>query len=47
MIVAISTLLGLNILIAVLLDHPFAGDVKISHEPFQSGALAELLRGGR
>ncbi len=46
MVVAISTLLGLNILIAVLLDHPFAGDVKISVEPFKSGALAELLRGG-
>lgn len=42
MVVAVSALIGFNLLLAVVLDHPFSGDVGISSHPFQEGALARF-----
>lgn len=43
MIVAVAGLVGFNLLIALVLDHPFSGDVTISNHVFREGALAELF----
>ena len=43
MVSAVAALVGFNLLIALVLDHPFSGDVTISDHPFREGALAELF----
>jgi hypothetical protein len=45
MVLAVSALVGFNLLIALLLDHPFSGDVAVSNAPFQQGSL-ENVSGG-
>lgn len=40
MVLAVSALLGFNLLLAVVLDHPFSGDITVSFGPFKQGALA-------
>jgi hypothetical protein len=44
MTVAIAALIAFNLLLIVLLDHPFSGDVGVSDRPFHEGALAQLVR---
>jgi hypothetical protein len=39
MIVALAALVGVNLLLVVLLDHPFSGDVAVSSHPFEETAL--------
>jgi hypothetical protein len=34
MVVAVAALVGLNLLLVVLLDHPFSGEVRVSSHPF-------------
>ncbi|MDQ3739310.1 MAG: DUF4239 domain-containing protein [Actinomycetota bacterium] len=40
MVVSFSVLLGFSLLVALLLDHPFSGDVAVSPEPLFEDALA-------
>jgi hypothetical protein len=40
--VSLAGLLGFCLLVAVLLDHPFSGDVTVSDEPYFQGELKEL-----
>lgn len=40
MVLAVAGLLGFNLLLAVVLDHPFSGDITVSFEPFKQGALS-------
>ena len=37
-----ALLIGFNLLVATLLDHPFSGDVAISSNPFRVGALSRF-----
>ena len=39
MIVATAALIGLNLLLVLLLDHPFSGDLAVSSHPFVERAL--------
>ena len=39
MVVAVATLLAFNLLLALLLDHPFSGTVSVSNAAFRQGAL--------
>jgi hypothetical protein len=39
LISVIAFLVGLNLLLVVILDHPFAGDLAVSPRPFRSGDL--------
>ena len=43
MVSAVAALIGFNLLIVLVLDHPFSGDVTISDQPFREGALAVLF----
>jgi hypothetical protein len=43
LIAGVALMVGLNILLVVLLDHPFAGDVRVSPHPFTEGALAKYF----
>lgn len=43
MIVGVAALVGFNLVLAVVLDHPFSGDVTVSHAPFRQGALARFF----
>jgi hypothetical protein len=45
MVVAVAVLTAFNLLLAVVLDHPFSGDVAVSSAPFSQGALADLQIG--
>ena len=40
--VSLAVLMGLGVLVTVVLDQPFSGDVSVSPEPFEQGALGEL-----
>ena len=40
--VSLAVLLGFCVLAAVVLDHPFSGDVSVSTDPYHEGALAGL-----
>ena len=40
MVLAVAALLGFNLLLAVVLDHPFSGDITVSFGPFKQGALS-------
>ena len=44
MVVSLAALVGVNVLLVVLLDHPFSGEVAVSSHPFQEVALAVLVR---
>ena len=39
MAIAIAVLLGFNLLVALVLQYPFSGDVTISNAPYTTGAL--------
>ena len=36
----VAALLDFNLLLAVVLDHPFSGDITVSFAPFKQGALS-------
>ena len=40
--VSLAVLMGLGVLVTIVLDQPFSGDVSVSPAPFHQGALAEL-----
>ena len=40
----VAILIGSTLMIAILIDHPFSGDLTVSYAPFQEGALASLWR---
>jgi hypothetical protein len=40
MVLGVAILLSASLLIAMLLDHPFSGDLTVSYQPFQEGSLA-------
>ncbi len=40
MVMAVATLLGLNLLLALVLDYPFSGQVVVSNTAFTQGGLA-------
>ena len=40
MVVAVATLLGFNLLLALVLDYPFSGKVVVSNKAFTQGGLA-------
>jgi hypothetical protein len=40
MIVGLAALVGVNLLLVVLLDHPFSGDVSVSNHPFEETVIA-------
>jgi hypothetical protein len=42
MVTSVAALTAFNLLLAVVLDHPFSGDVSISPAPFGLGSLSEL-----
>lgn len=39
---SLAVLLGFSLLVALLLDHPFSGDVAVTAEPFHTDALRRL-----
>jgi hypothetical protein len=39
---SLAVLLGFSLLVALLLDHPFSGDVAVTSEPFRADALRSL-----
>lgn len=43
MVVGVALLVGFNLLLVVLLDHPFSGDVRISPHVFTEGALSRFF----
>jgi hypothetical protein len=43
MVVGVAGLIGFNLVLAVVLDHPFSGDMTVSHAPFREGALARFF----
>jgi hypothetical protein len=36
LVIVVATLIGFNLLIAALLDHPFSGDLAVSTAPFEA-----------
>jgi hypothetical protein len=42
MAVAVAALLGFCLVVTLVLDHPFSGDVSVERAPYSEGALAEL-----
>lgn len=42
LVLGVAALVGFNLLIALLIDHPFSGEVTVSMEPFKEGFLARL-----
>jgi hypothetical protein len=44
MTLGIAALIAFNLLLIVLLDHPFSGDIGVSDRPFHEGALVQLTR---
>lgn len=42
LVLAVAVLLGFNLLLALVLDYPFSGQVSVSKAPFTSGALADF-----
>ena len=40
MVMGVGTLIGFSVLLALMIDHPFSGDLSISSAPFREGALA-------
>jgi hypothetical protein len=44
MTVGVAALIAFNLLLIVLLDHPFSGGVGVSDRAFHEGALAHLVR---
>jgi hypothetical protein len=45
MVVAVALLIGFNLLVALVLDFPFSGQVSVSSSPFEQGALAVFAPG--
>jgi hypothetical protein len=43
MLTATASLLGFNLLLILVLDHPFAGSIAVSSAPFTRGSLAHLV----
>jgi hypothetical protein len=43
MILSLALLIGFNLLLVILLDHPFSGDVGVSDHPFREGELERVL----
>jgi Protein of unknown function (DUF4239) len=41
---AVSTLLAFNLLLALLMEYPYTGDVAVSNEPFRQAELAQFWR---
>jgi hypothetical protein len=44
-VVIVAGLVGFNLFVAVVLDHPFSGDVAVSNEHFTEGPLADVVSG--
>jgi len=42
LVLAVAVLLGFNLLLALVLDYPFSGEVVVSKAPFTHGALAQF-----
>ncbi|MDQ3850655.1 MAG: DUF4239 domain-containing protein [Actinomycetota bacterium] len=42
MVLSVALLTGFNLLLAVVLDHPFSGEVAVSSSPFTQGSLGQL-----
>lgn len=42
LVASYAVLLGFSMLLAVVLDHPYSGDVSVSSAPFYDGALGDL-----
>lgn len=42
MVASYAALLGFSMLLVVVLDHPYSGDVRVSSAPFFDGALGDL-----
>jgi hypothetical protein len=40
--VSLAILLGFCLLVTIVLDHPFSGEVRVSPEPYEQGALADV-----
>ncbi|MER5862860.1 hypothetical protein [Kitasatospora sp. NPDC002040] len=40
----VAALIGFSILLTVVLDHPFAGDLSVSPDPFKEGSLAQFWK---
>jgi hypothetical protein len=38
----VALLLGFAVLLSMLLQHPFSGDISVKSTPFREGTLAEL-----
>lgn len=43
MVAGVGALVGFNLLLIVVLDYPFAGEVSVSHHVFHEGSLEELV----
>jgi hypothetical protein len=41
-VAGVAAVIGFNLLLALVLDYPFAGDISVSDEPFGDGVLATL-----
>lgn len=42
MILGVAGLIGFNLLLVIVLDHPFSGDITVPNEGFRQGALARF-----
>jgi hypothetical protein len=47
MVMRLAVLVGSSLLVKLVIDHPFSGDVDVSSSPFQLGVLARFWYGGR
>jgi hypothetical protein len=45
-VAGLAVVIGFNLLLALVLDYPFAGDIAVSDEPFGDGLLATLPGNG-
>lgn len=43
LVISVAALLGFNLLVGLVLDYPFAGQVSVSNKPFTSGALVHYI----
>jgi hypothetical protein len=44
-VTAVATMISFNLLVALVLEYPFSGQVAVSSSPFSQGALAEVTGG--
>ncbi len=42
MVMGVAVLVGSGLLVTLVIDHPFSGDVAVSSSPFQLGVLARF-----